>query len=494
VIACYHALVDTGGLNTDAQAPTTPQDVLAGQRARFRQSGPPGYAERRDALDALDDLLARRSELVELIAADFGGRAAREIEILELCPLHSELRHARRHLRAWMRSRPAATAWPFWPARARLVPRPLGTIGVIGAWNYPLLLTVLPMIGALAAGNSLMLKMPRLVPRTGAWLQRELEGTFGRDRIAVFNGGTQLSRIFPTLAFDHLVFSGSTRTGRVVARAAARNLVPTTLSLSGKTPAVVAPGYPLEKAARRIMAGKLLNAGQTCIAPDYVLVPEGEVDAFVEAAASAARALYPGLVARDDYTRIPSSMLYARLDALLEDARRHGARVRVINPQGEPCTVENGVFAPVLVSNVPEQAKLMQEEIFGPILPVLPYADDEAAAALVARHPDPLALYVFDEDLTRARRTVSRLRAGGASINDMLFHVAQPGLPFGGIGGSGIGQYRGEYGFRRFSHYQGVFEQSRWTATEWVRPPYGARTRLLMRLVLGRKRGRGECG
>ncbi|MEJ2481402.1 MAG: aldehyde dehydrogenase family protein, partial [Acidihalobacter sp.] len=175
-------------MNTDAQAPTTPQDVLAGQRARFRQSGPPGYAERRDALDALDDLLARRSELVELIAADFGGRAAREIEILELCPLHSELRHARRHLRAWMRSRPAATAWPFWPARARLVPRPLGTIGVIGAWNYPLLLTVLPMIGALAAGNSLMLKMPRLVPRTGAWLQRELEGTFGRDRIAVFNG------------------------------------------------------------------------------------------------------------------------------------------------------------------------------------------------------------------------------------------------------------------------------------------------------------------
>ncbi|MEJ2481491.1 MAG: aldehyde dehydrogenase family protein, partial [Acidihalobacter sp.] len=153
-----------------------------------------------------------------------------------------------------------------------------------------------------------------------------------------------------------------------------------------------------------------------------------------------------------------------------------------------------GVFAPVLVSNVPEQAKLMQEEIFGPILPVLPYADDEAAAALVARHPDPLALYVFDEDLTRARRTVSRLRAGGASINDTLFHVAQPGLPFGGIGGSGIGQYRGEYGFRRFSHYQGVFEQSRWTATEWVRPPYGARTRLLMRLVLGRKRGRGECG
>jgi coniferyl-aldehyde dehydrogenase len=468
----------------------TPQEILAEQRTRIRQLGPPGYAERRDALDALADLLARRGELAELIAADFGGRAAREVEILELCPLHSELRYVRRHLRGWMRGRPAATAWPFWPARARLLPRPLGVVGIIGAWNYPLLLTVLPMIAALAAGNSLMLKMPRLVPRTGAWLQRELEQTFGREYVAVLNGNADLSKEFPGLAFDHLVFSGSTRTGRVVARAAARNLVPATLSLSGKTPAIVAPDYPLEKAARRIMAGKLLNAGQTCIAPDYVLVPEGRVEAFVKAAESAAGALYPRLVEDGDYTRIPSSMLYARLDALLEDARRQGARVRVVNPRGEPCTVENGVFAPALVSGVTESAKLMQEEIFGPILPVLPYADENEAAALVERHPDPLALYVFDEDVERARRTVARLRAGGASINDTLFHVAQPGLPFGGIGGSGIGQYRGEHGFRRFSHYQGVFEQSRWSATDWVRPPYGLRTKLLMRLVLGRGKRR----
>ncbi|MEJ2630106.1 MAG: aldehyde dehydrogenase family protein [Acidihalobacter sp.] len=468
----------------------TSHELLAEQRTRIRQLGPPGYAERRDALDALADLLARRDELAELMAADFGGRAAREVEILELCPLHSELRYVRRHLRGWMRGRSAATAWPFWPARARLLPRPLGVVGIIGAWNYPLLLTVLPMIAALAAGNSLMLKMPRLVPRTGAWLQRELEQTFGREYVAVLNGGADLSKEFPGLAFDHLVFSGSTRTGRVVARAAARNLVPATLSLSGKTPAIVAPGYPLERAARRIMAGKLLNAGQTCIAPDYALVPEGQVEAFVKAAESAAGALYPRLVEDGDYTRIPSSMLYARLDALLEDARRQGARVRVVNPRGEPCTVENGVFAPALVSEVTESAKLMQEEIFGPILPVLPYADENDAAALVERHPDPLALYVFDEDTDRARRTVARLRAGGASINDTLFHVAQPGLPFGGIGGSGIGQYRGEHGFRRFSHYQGVFEQSRWSVTDWVRPPYGLRTQLLMRLVLGRGKGR----
>lgn len=483
--------MDRGESNTDAQSPATPQELLAAQHSRIRRLGPPGYAERRDALDALADLLARRSELVDIIAADFGGRAAREIEVLELCPLHAELRYARRHLRGWMRSRPAATAWPFWPARARLAPRPLGVVGIIGAWNYPLLLTVLPMITALAAGNSVMLKMPRLVPRTGRWLQRELEGLFGRERVAVLNGSADLSRIFPTLTFDHLVFSGSTRTGRVVARAAARNLVPVTLSLSGKTPAIVAPDYPLGKAARRIMAGKLLNAGQTCIAPDYVLVPEGRVGAFVAAAESACRALYPKLVGGGDYTRIPSSMLYARLDALLEDARRQGARVRAVNPLGEPCTVENGVFAPALVSDVPESAKLVQEEIFGPILPVLPYADEDAAAALVARHPDPLALYVFDEDRGRARRTVARLRAGGASINDTLFHVAQPGLPFGGIGGSGIGQYRGEHGFRRFSHYQGVFEQSRWSATGWVRPPYRLRARLLMRIVLGQgRRGR----
>jgi coniferyl-aldehyde dehydrogenase len=468
----------------------TSQDILAEQRRRLQRLGPPGYAERRDALEALADLLARRDELAELIAADFGGRAAREIEILELCPLRTELHYVRRHLRGWMRPRRSAVAWPFLPARARLEPRPLGVVGIIGAWNYPLLLTVLPMIAALAAGNSLMLKMPRLVPRTGAWLQRELEATFGRDRVAVLNGGAELSKEFPTLAFDHLVFSGSTRTGRVVARAAARNLVPTTLSLSGKTPVIVAPGYPLDKAARRIMAGKLLNAGQTCIAPDYVLVPDGQVEAFAAAAEAASRALYPRLAGDGDYTRIPSSMLYARLDALLEDARRQGAHVRTLNPLHEPCTVDNGVFPPALVWGAPEHARVLQEEIFGPILPVLSYADEDAAAAAVARHPDPLALYVFDEDRSRARRTVARLRAGGASINDTLFHVAQPGLPFGGIGGSGIGQYRGEHGFRRFSHYQGVFEQSRWSATDWVRPPYGLRAGLLMRLVLGRKRGR----
>jgi acyl-CoA reductase-like NAD-dependent aldehyde dehydrogenase len=466
------------------------EQLLHAQRQRRQWHGPPTYAERRDALDTLSDLLRRRSELAEVIAADFGGRAARETEILELCPLASELRYARRHLRAWMRPRRAAVAWPFWPAQARVAPQPLGVMGIVGAWNYPLLLTLLPMITALAAGNSVMLKAPRLVPRTAEWLQRELEAAFGRDYVAVLRGGADLDKTFPTLPFDHLVFSGSTRTGRVVARSAARNLVPVTLALSGKTPAVVAPDYPLETAARRIMAGKLLNVGQTCIAPDYALVPRDGVEAFVEAADTAARELYPRLVAGDDYTRIPNAMLYDRLDKLLRDASDHGGQVRTINPADEECTAANGVFPPALVWDVPEEARVRQEEVFGPILPVLPYTDLADAEARIQQHPDPLALYVFDEDRQRGRAFGRRVRTGGVTLNDTLYHVVQPGLPFGGIGESGLGQYRGVYGFRRFSHLQGEYARRRWSATDWVLPPYNWRTRALMRLVLGRRRRR----
>ena len=468
----------------------SPEDCLQRQRERLESRGAPGYAERRDALDAIDALLARREEIIESIALDFGGRAAREIEILELTPLFAELIHVRRHLRTWMRSRRAAVAWPFWPARAWLVPRPLGVVGIIAAWNYPLLLTFLPLISALAAGNSVMLKLPRLVPRTATWLKRALEHAFGVDYVAAFTGGADLSRSFPALPFDHLVFSGSTRSGRLVARAAARNLTPVTLSLSGKTPAIVMPGYPLPRAARRIMAGKLLNAGQTCIAPDYVLVPEAQLESFVTTAAKEAARLYPRLASGADYTRIPNASLYARLDALLEDARRRGARVKVINPMGEPCTIDNGVFAPTLLWDVPAGARVAEEEIFGPLLWVRPFADVDDAIRQVRQHPDPLALYVFDAHRDRAQRLLQRVRAGGVALNDTLFQAAQPGLPFGGIGHSGMGQYRGESGFRRFSHYQGVFEQARFSAADWVRPPYGPRARWLLRLVLGGGRRR----
>jgi len=459
----------------------TVDELLAAQKSALRENGVIDYRQRRTLLRALAQMLRQHSTaLSEAIARDFGRRHPRETEIYEIYPLQAEIAYVLSHLRNWTRPRAVHTRWPFLPARSQITPQPVGVVGIIGAWNYPLLLTLLPLISAIAAGNRAIIKGPRLTPQTMTLLAQYLRDVTSEDTIALVQGSPDVDHTFPGLPFDHLIFSGATRTGRVIARAAARNLVPVTLSMSGKSPAIIQCDYPLATAARSIMAGKLVNAGQTCIAPDYCLVAADQRDDFIALAKSAALSLYPHWADNPDYTSIPNVLLWERLEGLLQDARRKGAILWQPSPAPALADGAQRSFPPTLLWDARPGMKILEEEIFGPILVVLTYDDIQEALDYVRDHPAPLALYYFDRDQRRALRHCKGIAAGGVTINDTIFHVAQPGIPFGGIGLSGIGQYRGMYGFQRLSHYQGVFRQNRLSACEWVRPPYGRWTRLLI--------------
>lgn len=457
------------------------EDFLALQKSAWRQHGPLSYEQRKTILESLADMLTRhQSDLTAAISRDFGNRHARESEIYEIYPLQAEIRYVLKHLKQWMRPRRVHTRWPFFPGRSVVVPQALGVVGIIGAWNFPLLLILLPLISAIAAGNRVIIKAPRLVPQSMAALAGYLEQIAPPEIMVLLQASPELDRSFPGLPFDHLIFSGSTRTGRVVARAAARNLVPVTLSMSGKSPAIIEPGYPLERAARALIAGKLANGGQTCIAPDYCLVQAQQHAPFIAQAQRAISALYPDWSRNLDYTHVPSPLLWRRLQELLEDAVTKGATLW----QAEGVGDDESVFAPALLWNTRPGMKILEEEIFGPILVIMDYREIEEAVEYVRDRPAPLALYYFGADRRRALRRVSGIAAGGVGINGTLFHVAQPGIPFGGVGHSGMGQYRGIHGFQRLSHNQGVYQQSRWSPCSWVRPPYGPNTRRLMRWLL----------
>jgi len=460
------------------------ESVLAAQRAAFER-GAPDAAARRAALAALATLLrAEQEAFVRAVSEDFGGRAREETLLLELFPLRDEIRRARRRLRGWMRPRRVRPAWFLLPARARVMYQPLGVVGVIGAWNYPLLLTLSPLVGALAAGNHAIVKPSEIAPRTAALLARLLADRFAPEYVTAVTGGPDVAAALAALPLDHLVFTGSTRVGRLVMRAASERLTPVTLELGGKSPAIVHRDYPVERAAERIAAGKLLNAGQTCVAPDYALVARDRVDAFRAAVERAAGRLYPRLVDNADYTRIVSAAHWQRLDALVADARAGGAETVVIDPARETFGAENRVFPPTLVIAPGDDRAVMQEEIFGPVLPIVPYDTLDGAIAYVGGRPRPLALYYFDDDGTRVRRVLERTTSGGVTVNDVVLHLGQDDLPFGGVGPSGMGHYHGFDGFERFSKKKGVMLQSRWTPIALLRPPYDRRVRALVDRLL----------
>lgn len=466
--------------------------VFESQRAASREGGAPDYASRRESLDALlRAVLARQEEFVQAISSDFGGRSREETLLLEVFPLVSQLRHARRRLKGWMRERRACVGWQFLPARARVVYQPLGVVGVVSAWNYPLYLSLSPVVCALAAGNRVMLKPSEYAPRTAGLLQRMLGETFPAGQVTVVTGDAEVSADFCSLPFDHLLFTGSTSTGKLVLKAAAENLTPVTLELGGKSPAIIHPGYPPGLAAERIMTGKLYNAGQTCVAPDYVLVHEGARDEFIERAAAFAAKLYPSLADNGDYTRVINGRHYARLDSLVADALAHGAEVVRVNPRGERCDAGNRIFPPTIVSGCTDEMALMREEVFGPVLPVVTYRTPEEALRYVNQRPRPLALYYFDSDGQRVAEVVRRTVSGGVTVNDVLLHLVQNDLPFGGVGPSGMGQYHGFDGFETFSKKKGVMSQGRFSAGGLFRPPYTGRTLRLIKLLIGWRGPRG---
>jgi acyl-CoA reductase-like NAD-dependent aldehyde dehydrogenase len=473
----------------------------AGLDARFRamhratRSGPPpSLSERREHLRALRRAIASHvAQFQEAIARDFGSRSHKETLVAEIIPALTTVREALRHVGGWMAPERRGASILFWPGRNEILWQPKGVVLIISPWNYPLSLAVGPLAAALAAGNRAILKPSEFTPATSALLKRCLEGALGADRVAVATGGPEVAEALCRLPFDHILFTGSTAVGRKVMAAAAENLTPVTLELGGKSPAIVHPAYDLATAAGRIARGKLMNAGQTCIAPDYALVQEDAIDAFVRTYRDAAARLYPRLVDNRDYTSIVNARHYDRLCALVADAREKGARIAAIDPAAELPAGEIGSsntskIAPVVLTGVTDDMTILQEEIFGPLLPVVGYRSLDDAIAYVRARPRPLALYYFDNDRARVGRVLDLTLSGGVTVNDTIYHFAQESLPFGGIGPSGIGAYHGREGFRTFSHAKAVFRQSRFTLTDLLAPPYGAWFNYLTRLALRRAR------
>ena len=457
---------------------------LEAQRAAFARQ-PPDYQKRMRALAALrDGVHARQEDLARAISQDFGGRSREETMMLELFPFYDQIRHARRHLKNWMRRRRVRSSWFLRPGRAYFQYQPLGVVGVIGAWNYQLLLTLGPVVDALAAGNHVIVKPSEVTTRSAELIAAIIAAAFPPEYVTCVTGGPETASALTSLRFDHLLFTGSTRVGSLVMQAAAPNLTPVTLELGGKSPAILHRSYPMRRAVERIMTAKLYNAGQTCVAPDYVLLPEGQERAFEEEARRFVAATFPRLVDNSDYTRIVNGRHYERLQGAVEDATKRGGRVVTLSPAGESGTADNRVFPPTLVFAPDDAMLLLQQEIFGPVLPVVTYRTLDEAVAYVNERPRPLSLYYFDQDKHRIDEVVSRTRSGGVTINDCIYHLAQHNLPFGGVGPSGFGQYHGFDGFVTFSKKRPVMVQSRWSPLSLFRPPYSARTRSLINAVL----------
>lgn len=460
------------------------RSTLERQRAAFLRDGPPSSDQRKETLDRLRRLLIdHQDEVVSAIDQDFGHRSRHETLLSEIVLTVASIKHAIRHLNTWMKPERRSVPMQFWPARAQVIYQPLGVVGVISPWNYPVSLAVGPVAAALAAGNRVMLKPSEYTPASSELLARLLGEAFPDEQVAVVTGGAEIAAAFAELPFDHLLFTGGTATGRLVMRAASRNLVPVTLELGGKSPVLVDAEYPIERAVGSIAKGKLFNAGQTCIAPDYVLIPAADVERFTTLYADEVKRLYPSLVGNPDYTAIINQRHYDRLRDLVEDARGNGAKVIEINPASEDLGRQSGrKLPPTLLLNVTDEMRAMQEEIFGPVLPVKSYGDLDEAIAYINSHPRPLALYYFGSNSARQQKVLARTTAGGVTINDTLLHYAQEDLPFGGVGPSGMGAYHGRDGFLTFSHRKSVIRQARFNSSGLIQPPYG---RLFERIIAG---------
>ncbi len=460
--------MDTAADTPVAELLPTLHKLRAAQAARV-----PDYAQRREDLDRLRRAFQRRvEEMARVVSDDFGNRSRHESLVADGMTVLSEIDHLRRHLKSWMRPRGRRVNWIFLPARSQVVMQPLGVVGIMAPWNYPVSLALSPLAAAIAAGNHVMVKPSEHTPRTSAFLRDLLGEVFPTERVTVVTGGPEVGGAFASLPFDHLFFTGSTAVGRKVMAAAAANLTPVTLELGGKSPCVIGADFPLPLAAQRIAAGKWLNAGQTCIAPDYLLVPQAARDAFVTALGKEVQARFPRLDGNPDYTRIINEGQYRRLRGYLDEAAARGVRsIELVACQRELADAQR-LIPPTVLLDPPDDLAVMREEIFGPILPVKGYRSLDEAIGYINAHPRPLALYHFDNDRARVRQMLERTVAGGVSINDTVMHYAQERLPFGGVGPSGMGRYHGHDGFVTFSHPKAVFRQARLSSMALFKPPY----------------------
>lgn len=455
-------------------------DKFAAMQLAATQNPYPSEETRRRRLNKAIKLLKdNQAQIATAINDDFGQRSAYETRLLEIFPSVECARLARRKLHKWMKPKKEKVSMWFQPGSARTVYQPLGVVGIISPWNYPLFLTMAPMIGAIAAGNLVMLKLSEHTPHFARCFSALIPRYFSEDEVYVVNGGADVAQQFCALAFDHLLFTGSTSVGKQVMRTAAENLTPVTLELGGKSPTIIAGDCNFKKAATRTLVGKLLNAGQTCVAPDYVLLPIAREEDFVSACKAAAQKLYPQGGGKD-YSHIINEHQLQRLQALLRDAEEKGARIEKLFAQDD----DGRCFVPRMVLGCTEDMRIMQEEIFGPLLPVMAYRALVDAIAYINERPRPLALYYYGEHSQDVDTILYQTHSGGVTINDVMMHVGQENLPFGGIGASGMGRYHGHQGFLSFSHTKAVFLQSSFNFLPLIYPPFNKLTDLILRLMI----------
>jgi coniferyl-aldehyde dehydrogenase len=470
---------------------STLMPLLQAQRTAFMAEAVVSARVRIERLTrALDLLITHQGRICEAAAADFGQRPAAVTRFMDVMPAVRALRHARREVRGWMRPRPQRLALPVGSpgTRARVSYQPLGVVGVISPWNFPVALSFGPLAGILAAGNRCLIKPSELTPEVSALMQQLVARYFEPEELAVVTGDARRAEAFSRLPFDHLLFTGSTAVGRRIMAAAADNLVPVTLELGGKCPVVVGESSNLARAVDRIMLAKLANAGQMCIAPDHVYVPRPLVERFVELARSWVGQAYPGWPSNPDYTSMISDRHVQRMQELLNDATGKGARVIPLAPDREAPAASGRLVCPALILGVSDAMRVMQEEIFGPLLAVRSYERVEEAVAEINARPRPLALYYFGRDRSEQEWVLEHTISGGVTVNDVGMHFLAQELPFGGVGASGTGAYHGEHGFRRFSHARPVLQQTRFDVAGLVglRPPYGPRLERCLKLLIGR--------
>ena len=464
--------------------------VLARQRAAFTAAMPEALSVRRDRIDrAIALLIDHKDAFAKAVSADFGHRSIEQTLMSDIMPSVGALKHARKHFEAWSRDEKRKTMFPLGliGAKAKVVYQPKGVVGVIAPWNFPVGMVMVPMAGILAAGNRAMVKPSEFTERVAELFAEVVPQYFAEEEMAVFTGGVDVGTAFSKLAFDHLIFTGATSVGKHIMRAAADNLVPVTLELGGKSPTFIGRSADKKKAGERIAMGKMMNAGQICLAPDYLLVAKDQEGDMIESVKTGVAGMYPSLLANDDYTSVVNGRNFERLQGYLKDAQEKGAELIEVNPAGEDFKSSNGNKMPLtIVRNVNDDMKVMQEEIFGPILPVMTYDSIDQAIDYVNAHDRPLGLYYFGEDKAEEAKVLSRTISGGVTVNDVLFHNAMEDLPFGGVGPSGMGNYHGLDGFKTFSHARAVYRQSGLDVGKLsgFKPPYGKETQATLRREL----------
>ena len=455
--------------------------LLSAQKNAYDSQGIPSLEHRLASLNDLFNILkTNQHAIAEAISKDFGHRAQQETQLAELFLCIDGIRYIRKHLKKWMRPQKRSTSIWLLGSGNRVIPQPLGVVGIVVPWNYPLFLCISPLIGALAAGNRCMIKMAANSRHLSQLLKGLFAEKFSADMLTIAHGAKGTD--FSALAFDHLIFTGSGDSGRQVMRAAANNLTPVTLELGGKSPTIIAADYSITKAAERLLFSKCLNAGQTCVAPDYVFVPEGKIDEFIAASKIIISGRYTNIESAD-YTSIIDDRAYLRLKNTLADAIDQGATATVLVPNSQANDVTRK-FPPTLLTQVKGTMRVMQEEIFGPLLPIMAYQHIDDVLGYINSKNRPLALYLFSNDKQLQDKVINKTRSGGVCLNDAALHVGQNDMPFGGAGESGMGQYHGTEGFMAMSKLRPIFKQARFSPLAMMYPPYGQKFDRIIKIML----------